>query len=115
MAKLNDNPQLISDSNDGIFQPQSIDSIAAKIFIGKDAPFSGIKVGREGVIEDIYGVSRTEAVHAGCVQLRTEQSRESQKLKKRITSEDVGPRATTDLGKSPEWNPPPRFLPKEND
>jgi hypothetical protein len=115
MAKLNDNPQLISDSNDGIFQPQSIDSIAAKIFIGKDAPFSGIKVGREGVIEDIYGVSRTEAVHAGCVQLRKEQSRESQKLKKRITSEDVGPRATTDLGKSPEWNPPPRFLPKEND
>jgi poly(beta-D-mannuronate) lyase len=113
MAKIVDFKDLkLARASDGIYRLQSKDAIACTIFEGQDPPFSTITSGREGAIEDIYGASRIKSVHAGCAQHRTEESPEPPK--KRITLEHVGTKATTDLGKSPEWDPPMRYPPKKN-
>jgi hypothetical protein len=96
-------------TNDGIYQLQSKESPACKEFEGKDAPFSNITTGREGVVEDIYGISRNGIIHVGCHQYI-----ESTKPKKRITKDDVGPLAPTPLDKSPVWDPKPRFPQADN-
>ena len=111
MAEMVDFKDLkLEGASDGIYRLQSKDARACKILEGRDPPFSAITIAREGVTEDIYGMSRTKGVHAGCAQFRTEESPEPPK--KRITLEHVGTKATANLGKSPEWNPPMRYPPK---
>ena len=73
----------------------SEESPACKIF--KGTPFN------EFTTLDIYGVTRSGDTHAGCHQYTTD----SKKPKKGITPEDVGPKAKTHLGDSPDWNPEP--------
>jgi poly(beta-D-mannuronate) lyase len=87
-----EDPLLIRDSNDGINRLQS-DSPARNKFTG--TPFSSLTT------FDIDGVTRSGNTDAGCCQFSTESTRP----KKRITPADVGPKATTDLGNSPAWNP----------
>jgi hypothetical protein len=87
-------PLLTRDDNDGIFQLQS-GSPARNKFTGM--PFSSLTT------VDIYGVDRSGNTDAGCYQLSTASTRP----KKRITTADVGPKAKTDLGDSPVWNPQP--------
>ena len=50
---------------------------------------------------DIDGETRAKRADAGCDHYSTA----STKPKKRITTSDVGPAATTYLGDSPAWNP----------
>jgi poly(beta-D-mannuronate) lyase len=80
-------------SNDGIFRLKS-DSPARNKFPG--TPFSALTT------VDIFGVTRSENTDAGCCQFSPESTT---RTNKRITPEDVGPKATTDLGNSPPWNP----------
>jgi hypothetical protein len=88
-------PKLTRDSNDGIYRLQS-NSPARNKFQGR--PFE------ELTTVDIDGEERGPNTDAGCDQFSTESTTIP---KKRITREDVGPKATTDLGDSPDWNPPP--------
>ncbi len=87
------NPLLTRDG-DGIYRLQS-GSPARNKFQG--TPF------KELTDVDIDGKERGPNTDAGCHQYSTE----SKRPKKRITPEDVGPKATTDLGDSPDWNPEP--------
>jgi hypothetical protein len=80
-------------NNDGIFRLKS-DSPARNKFPG--TPFSSL------TNVDIFGVTRSINTDAGCCQFGVQSTA---RPKKRITPEDVGPKATTDLGKSPPWNP----------
>jgi len=89
-------PSLIledGNSNDGIFRLKN-DSPARNKFLG--TPFSSLTT------VDIFGVTRSINTDAGCCQFGVQSTTRS---KKRITPEEVGPKATTDLGKSPPWNP----------
>lgn len=79
-------------SNDGIFRLKR-DSAARNKFTG--TPFSSL------TNVDIFGVTRSENTDAGCCQF----SLGSTRPRKRITLADVGPKAMTDLGNSPPWNP----------
>jgi hypothetical protein len=90
------NPQLRlenGNSDDGIFQLR-IDSPARNKFRG--TPFSTLTT------VDIFGMTRSDNTDAGCCQFNAEST---SRPKKRITPEDVGPKATIDLGDSPPWNP----------
>ncbi|HEX2471173.1 MAG TPA: chondroitinase-B domain-containing protein [Nitrososphaera sp.] len=93
MATTDKDPLLTEDS-DGIYRLQS-GSPARNKFQGM--PF------RELTSVDIDGEERGPNTDAGCDQFSTE----SKKPKKRITPEDVGPKARTDLGDSPDWDPEP--------
>jgi poly(beta-D-mannuronate) lyase len=84
-------PLLTRDPNDGIYRLQS-SSPARNKFTGK--PFSSL------TSVDIDGEDRGPNTDAGCDQFSTASTRP----KKRITPEDVGPNARTDLGDSPLWN-----------
>jgi hypothetical protein len=81
-------------SNDGIFRLQD-GSPARNKFTG--TPFSSLTT------VDIFGMTRGENTDAGCCHFFSTDS--STGTKKRITPEDVGPIATTDLGENPQWNP----------
>lgn len=93
MATTDKDPLLREDS-DGIYRLQS-NSPARNKFHGM--PF------RKLTDVDIDGEERGPNTDAGCDQFSTA----STKPKKRITPEDVGPKATTDLGNSPDWDPQP--------
>ncbi len=80
-------------SNDGIFRLKS-DSPARNKFTG--TPFSSLTT------VDIFDLTRSANTDAGCCQFNAESTT---RPKKRITPDDVGPKATTDLGNSPPWNP----------
>jgi poly(beta-D-mannuronate) lyase len=82
------------DSNDGIYRLQE-GSPARNKFSG--TPFGSL------TNVDIFGMTRSENTDAGCCQFFSTGS--TTIPKKRITPEDVGPKATTDLGNSPPWNP----------
>jgi poly(beta-D-mannuronate) lyase len=90
MATADKDPLLKRDS-DGIYRLQSGSPARNKF---QDTPF------KELTDVDIDGEERRPNTDAGCDQFSTE----SKKPKRRITSEDVGPKATTDLGDSPGWN-----------
>lgn len=94
MATTDEDPLLREDS-DGIYRLAS-GSHAHEKFQG--TPF------KELTTVDIDGRERGPNTDAGCCQFSTELT---SKPKRRITPEDVGPKATTDLGNSPDWNPQP--------
>jgi poly(beta-D-mannuronate) lyase len=85
---------LLTEDSDGIYRLQS-GSPAHNKFQGM--PF------RELTTMDIDGEDRGPNTDAGCDQFSTA----STKPKRRITPADVGPKATTDLGNSPVWDPQP--------
>jgi Chondroitinase B len=87
---------LLTEDNDGIYRLQD-GSPARNRF--KGIPFW--ELARVDI--DIDGEKREPDTDAGCDQFSTE----SKKPKKRITSKDIGPKATTDLGDSPDWKPDP--------
>lgn len=93
MATTDKDP-LLTEDRDGIHRLHS-NSPARNKFQGR--PFE------ELTTMDIDGEERGPNTDAGCDQFSTE----SNKPKKRITREDVGPKATTDIGDSPDWNPQP--------
>jgi poly(beta-D-mannuronate) lyase len=93
MATTDKDP-LLTEDTDGIYRLQS-GSPARNKFQG--TPF------RELTTVDIDGVDRIENTDAGCHQV----SSASTRPKKRITTEDVGPKARRDLGNSPDWDPQP--------
>jgi poly(beta-D-mannuronate) lyase len=93
MATMDKDPRLTED-RDGIYRLQS-NSPARNKFQG--TPFG------ELTTMDIDGEDRGPNTDTGCHQFRTA----STKPKKRITPEDVGPKATTNLGNNPDWDPQP--------
>jgi hypothetical protein len=93
MVKTDMDPQLTEDT-DGIYRLQS-GSPARNNFQG--TPF------RELTTMDIDGEERGPNTDPGCDQFSTA----STKPKRRITTADVGPKATTDVGSSPDWDPQP--------
>jgi hypothetical protein len=90
MAKRED--PLLTRDGDGIYRLQSGSPARNKF---QDTPF------KDWTNVDIDGEERGPKTDAGCDQFSTE----LKKPKKRITSEDVGPNAKTDLGDSPAWIP----------
>jgi poly(beta-D-mannuronate) lyase len=93
MATIDKDP-LLTEDRDGIYRLQNNSPARNKL---QGTPF------REFTTVDIDGKDRGSNTDAGCDQFSTE----SRKPKKRITTEDVGPNATTDLRNSPDWSPQP--------
>jgi hypothetical protein len=83
----------LTEGDDGIYQLQSGSPACGKI---QGTPFSSL------TDVDIYGVNRSRNTDAGCHQYSTVSTR----LKKRITTADVGPKVPTPFDDSPVWNPP---------
>ena len=81
-------------SNDGIFRLKRGSPARNKL---TGTPFSSLTT------VDIFAMTRSGNTDAGCCQFFDTSS--TTRSKKRIFPEDVGPKATIDLGDSPPWNP----------
>lgn len=90
-------PQLKRNEEDSVQRLRSNSPAHNKLL---DTPFAQL------ITVDIDGEERGPNTDAGCDQFSEESIT---KPMKRITTEDVGPKATTSLGDSPAWNLHPQI------